>query len=457
MSVSVPVAVVTPPLVSRPAVPLPLAGIATMLAVLIAGWWAGRVAVQDNHHEDLWIYSAASRMAFAGTSPYSTERAHAAVAEQFTDPDLLKNAAYLRPPATLLVFAPFTGSDWQLMKLLWCAVTILLGALAAWHLSAFTEATLPPWFTSAAAVVVLCNPLTLFVLIVGQTPLFVIAAIVLGQAAHRRGRVHLGAALWALAFIKPHVALPLIPLAWYLGGWRRAAEVVAFAGLFNILAGVLTVGSPLLVLDYLKYLPEGHASVKFNLVSGNEQITSWNRLLLPCGGPAMDLGLTGTLAGYAVWFGLVWARLRTQGGQDSAWLLAVAACGALLCCQSLPYELPMLVLVLPYLGELFVSGRGRDQAAALVIAGFVAFAMLPGGGGSLAETFAHSAGGFVDQLGQRLGVSWNLTAVLLSHRSLGVLLVSAAVLARGPVMLVGRQPGGGLLQSHDNVSAPRTV
>lgn len=125
-----------------------------------------------------------------------------------------------------------------------------------------------------------------------------------------------------------------------------------------------------------------------------------------------------------------------RGGGDQAWLLAVAACGALVCCQSLPYELPMLVLVLPYLGELFTTGRGKDQAVALVIAGFAAFAMLPGGEGGMAENFAYSVGGFVDRIGERIGVPWHVTDVFLSHRSLGVVLVSVTVLARGAVRTI---------------------
>jgi len=431
--------VVTPPPPGVKHRPLPLAAAATVLAVLIAGWWSVRVAVEDNHHEDLWIYTAAARLAFDGTSPYSTARIHAAVAEQYPDADdLLHNAAYLRPPATLPVFAPYFLMDWTTAKVVWCLTTVLLAALSAWHLSAFTSAALPPWFTAAAAVAVLCNPLTLFVLIVGQTPLLFVACVVLGQAAHVRGRRRIGAALWALAFVKPHIALPLLPLAWYLSGWRRAAEIAVYAGLMNVAAGVVTVGNPLLVLDWLAYLPEGHKSVEFNLVSVNKQITSWNRLVVAFGGPAIELGLAGTLTGYAVWFGLVWVRYRTSsprptGAKSPAWALAVSVCGALVCCQSLPYELPMLVLVLPYLGELFTSGRGRDQAAALLIAGFAAFAMMPGGEGGMAENFATDVGGFVDRLGKRIGIPWNVTHVLTSHRSLGVMCVSAVVMVRGAV------------------------
>ena len=429
---------------AAPSRPLPLATAATLLAVLIAGWWSVRVAVQDNHHEDLWIYTAAARTALGGHSPYSTERTHAAVAEQFPDADdLLENSAYLRPPVALPVFAPYLLLDWTTAKVVWCLLTVLLAALSAWHLSAFTSAPLPPWFTAAAVVAVLCNPLTLFVLIVGQTPLFFVACVVFGQAAHVRGWKRFGALLWAVAFLKANMALPLLPLAWYLSGWRRAAEVAVFAALTNVLAGIGTTGNPLLFLDFLRYIPEGHQSVNFNRVAVNNQITSWNRLVVACGGPAVELGLVGTLAGYAVWFGLVRLRLRAssprpEGAKSSAWALAVAACGALLCCQSLPYELPLLVLVLPYLGELFTSGRGRDQAVSLLVAGCAAFAMMPGGEGGMSENIANSVGGFVDRFGVRIGIPWHVTDVLMSHRSLGVLAVSAVVLARGGVFTGGR-------------------
>ena len=385
-----------------------LANAATVASVLIAGWWAGHVAVEDNHNEDLWIYTSGATFGLRGETPYDTPKMHARVAEQYQDQDLIQNNGFFLTPQAILVFAPFVPLPWMAAKLLWCAVIIALSAAVAWKLIAFVPGAFPPWFTAAAVVVVLCNPLSLFVLIVGQTTLLVVACAVLGQAAHNAGWRRMGALVWAIAFIKPHLAFPLLPLAWFLSGWRRPVEIVAWVAGLNVLAGVVVTGSPLFVLDYLAYLQQGHQSVEFNRVGVNRQITSWNRLVVANGGPAWELGMSGTLLGYGAWFGLLFARSRFQKISPS-WALAACAIGAPLCCQLLPYELPFLVLVMPYLGEMLASENPRDRLAALLVAASGTFAILPGGEGSSVESFAHT-----------FGFTSGLRDVLLSHRSLGV-------------------------------------
>ena len=190
-----------------------MAVVATVLGVFIAGWWAGRVAVEDNHHEDLWIYTSGAAMGLRGESPYDTPKMHARVAEQYDDKDLIQNNGFFLTPQAILVFAPFAPPPWLAAKLLWCGLMIGLSAAVAWKLKAFVPGAFPPWFTAAAVVVILCNPLSLFVLIVGQTTLLVVACAVLGQAAHQAGWRRLGALVWAIAFIKPHLAIPLLPAA----------------------------------------------------------------------------------------------------------------------------------------------------------------------------------------------------------------------------------------------------
>jgi len=394
-----------------------LAVVATILGVLIAGWWAGRVAVEDNHCEDLWIYTSGAALGLRGESPYDTPKMHARVAEQYDDKDLIDNNGFFVAPQAILVFAPFVPLPWIAAKLLWCAITIALSAAVAWKLKAFVPGAFPPWFTAAAAVVILCNPLSLFVLIVGQTTLLIAACAVLGQAAHRAGWKRIGALIWAVAFIKPHLAIPLLPLAWFLSGWRRPVEILAWVAGLNLLAAIIVTGSPEFLLDYLRYLQGGHQSVEFNRVGVNRQITGWNRLVVANGGPVWELGMLGTLLGYGVWFGLVWARHGWKKPSPS-WALAACAVGAPLCCQLLPYELTWLVLVLPYLGELLASDHPRDRFAALAVAGFGTFALIPGGEGSTAEQFAGLFG---------IGVR----DVLMSHRSLGVACLAGAIWIHG--------------------------
>ncbi len=433
---------------------------ATFLSVLIAGYWGMRVAIPENHHEDLWIYAAACDLAWHGTSPYDTARIHAKVAEQFPDdPDFIENSGFMYPPSALLVFAPLAVVPWAAAKVLWCVAAMVCGAATGWTLTRFSDRKLPGWFAGAAVAGVLLNPLSMFTLIVGQTPLFFVAAVAVGQWAEVTGRRRLGRLLWAVAFIKPHIALPLLPLAWYLSGWRRAAEIAVWAGAMNIAAGLLTVGNPLLVFDYLTYIQHGHQSVLFNRVGVNPQITGWNRLVVANGGPAIELGMKGTLAGYAVFAVIVGVRSWVNRGRQpvgcdptqaahaagsprppeggtpaqAAWLTAVAGCASLACCQLLPYELPLLALILPYLGELLTSDRRADRLMAVAILLAAAYAMLPGGDHSDYYRTVRTVFPPIDAtLSAWLDRPVGLTDVFLSHRCIGVLLVTAGVVGWGP-------------------------
>lgn len=400
-----------------------LCAAATAVAVLLAGYWAGRVAVGENHHEDLWIYSSGSWLAMHGDSPYDVAKVHARVDEKWAEDDNLKgNSGFFLTPEALLVYAPWAVLPWEWAKPLWCAFTIGVAAAAGWGLRNLSDRPLPGWFTAAAAVAVLLNPMSLFVLIVGQSTLLVLACVVLGEVAERKGWRRVGCLLWAVTFIKPHIAFPLIPLACWLGGWRRAVELLAWAGGLNVLAGLVFFGKPLFVLDYLSYVQQGHQTVEFNRVGVNKQITGWNRLLFTTGGPAVELGMLGTLAGYAVVLWIAAVRVWLSKVRPTReWCFALAGCASLSCCQLLPYELPLLCLGLPYLVGLVASDRIRDRLAAVLIALPAVFAFLDGGDGSPYY-----------QLLSRTVSDERLLTVLQSHRCLGVLLTTAAVLIAGP-------------------------
>ena len=73
-----------------------------------------------------------------------------------------------------------------------------------------------------------------------------------------------------MAFVKPHVALPLIPLAWYLGGWRRAAGLVAVVAALTLVGATLAGGSPLFLRDYLAFLPGELVGVRAGWPKGSD-------------------------------------------------------------------------------------------------------------------------------------------------------------------------------------------
>ena len=402
--------------------------IATSIAVLLAGYWSLRVALFENHLEDLWIYSSGSVLGFQGVSPYEVERIHDRVSQRWpNDENLDGNSGFFLTPQAMLTFAPFAVLPWEWAKPIWCLATIGLGVAVAWGLAKLADKPLPGWFPAVAVVAVLLNPLTLFVLIVGQTPLFLLACIVLGEVAEGRGWKRLGRFLWALAFLKPHIAFVLLPLAYWRSGWRRPLEIAIYAGALNVLAGLVFFCKPLFVFEYLQSVQNGHLTVEFNRVTVNKQITSWNRLICAAGFNGFELGMLGTLASYAVLAGIVWLRMKWSNGPiPKSWMFAVAGSGAMLCCQLLPYELPLLALLLPHLIQAIRSDRRRDIVGGASILLLLLFAFQDGGESFPYYCFVRSA---IEP--------WNawLANLLLSHRALGVFGVSVTLIGFGPVQV----------------------
>jgi hypothetical protein len=300
---------------------------------------------------------------------------------------------------------------WATAKIAWAAVMALAGYAIARLPEAFRGPDAPPgplppvW--RAVGVALVLNFLSVAIIAVGQTPILFVGCVVAGQWCFDRGGrwgLWLGALLWAVPFVKPHLALPLIPLAWYLGGWRRAAAVVAVVATLNLMGATLAGGSPLKLIDYLEYVPTAHKEVVYNRAELNPQITSWNRLLFSLGGPLVELTIVTTVAGYLVWGGLVIGRCAATGEYPSrAWALAAAAVGGMLCCQVLGYETLGLVLTIPWIRDLFVTGRRWQGTAGVLL---LLLQQLP------RETF------------EPVGIDF--------HRSLGVLAFAILVLI-GPV------------------------
>lgn len=320
--------------------------------------------VNANGQPDFFIYRFGAQLGLRGESPYDTAKVRAAAAEQFPDPDagpdsFVNNCGYFLPPMAVLLYAPFALLPLSAAKIVWA----VLSAIAA-----FGIARLPKRFCTIAQAgmpvppsnwlwllpfLLVVNFLTLAIVQVGQTTLVVVGCVAIGQWCFEKGRPTIGILLWSVAFIKPHIALPLVPLAWYLGGWKRAAALVAVVGIGNLLAATIVGGSPLFLREYLDFLAAGHKSVAFNLAERNPEITSWNRLLFVITGVLIEQTATTTFASYLIWFGLVLGRCAWSGTTPSAaWAAAAAAVGAVFCPQVLAYESLVLVLAVPWVLEL---------------------------------------------------------------------------------------------------------
>jgi hypothetical protein len=337
---------------------------------------------------DFFIYRLGSELTARGEVPYFLPkiRLHAAARfpdERPTPESFVNNCGYFLPPQAAVLFLPFAALPWAAAKLVWA---LLHGA------AGYALATLPNLFVrgrpapglipKAVPFLVLLNFLTLAVVMVGQVTVVSAGCVAAGLwcfARATRAWGWCGVLLWSAAFVKPHLAVPLVPLAWYLGGWRRAgALVVTVAGL-NLVGAGLIGGSPLYLRDYLAFLSENHRAVLFNRAELNPEMTSWNRLLFVVTRWFVEPGLlieqttTVTLAGYLVWFGLVLGRCAAAGVKPSAaWALAAAAAGAVWCPQVLGYEAFFLVLVVPWAYELFAAGRRAWGFAAALALGLQA-------------------------------------------------------------------------------------
>ena len=370
-----------------------------------------------NHFEDWFIYRTGVCLGLAGRSPYESEPLKQKVDAQFDDDGLTQDCGFFLLPQAVPLFASLAVLPWTLSKLAFVIVSL---SLSAWGIyltrpkrergsgvaslthrpsdgASLTHrpsdgASLthrPGWGVTVIAAALFLAPIVVTGLRVGQTTLLVLGCILLGQVAHTRNRPWLAALLWAVPFIKPHIALPLVPLALYLGGWRRLIRLGLIVLLLNLLGSLIATGSYDLLFDYVKKLPDRHKEVSFNKVEFNPQITSWNRTFYSLGGPLLELSIATTLAGYTVWGLLILARVwlfspltpgpSPLGGEGRksrtptpAWCLAVTGLGILLCAQVLAYELALLGLLGPYLLELAGQRRWRILTLILIALAFTA-------------------------------------------------------------------------------------
>ena len=314
---------------------------------------------------DFFIYRLGAELAARGENPYDLKKIHHHVTAAYPEDDkdtkgFVANCGYFLPPLAIVLFLPLALMPAIAAKVCWAFATGVAGFFTArlpGLLRSSDSSTLPFLPRYVVPFLLVLNTLTLAVVLVGQVSLLSLGCVTAGLWCIERGRPYLAAILWVLPFMKPHVALPLLPLMWFLAGWRPAALLVILVVLLNLAGATMVGGSPRFLVEYLEYLPEAHKSVGFNRVESNPRITSWNRLLLTAGGPLIELSAITTLAGYLVWFGLAIGRAALTGTRPSAtWVVAVAAVGAVLCSQVLVYELLILALVVPWVRDLFASG-----------------------------------------------------------------------------------------------------
>jgi len=392
-----------------------------VLSVLTAGKMYKHV-IYENEHHDLFIYTSGARLALKGETPYNIDAIHEMVAQQYPDDEVIQNnSGFFLSPQALLVLAPFASLPWMAGKAAWCTVMFCLTLLTAWQLIRLTEETLHPWLAFSIAMWVAFNWMTMAIYNVGQTGLLMLSCITLGEVLWRSGWKRFSAILWAVAFIKPHIAIALIPLAFALDGWKRALEVAFWAGVLNLITGLVFFGKPLFILDFVKFVEQGHQTVEFNRLVLNKQILSWNRIYFSLGGEGFEMGITRTFLGFLIVSVVVFIRQRIAGEYSRQWLLACAGGSMVVCCQVLACELTALFLALPYLAQNLVSPSWRSRSVALACLGFMAWAW----------TDSFPGNGYYEFIDSWCTNDW-LHNVLETNRSISCCMFLLIVLIAGP-------------------------
>jgi hypothetical protein len=328
-------------------------------------------ALGTNNLRDFFIFRLGAELAARGENPYDVPRVRGHISEQYPDArEFIDNSGYFLPPQAVVLFMPFAMLPWAAAKVAWAVAIGMAGYFIARLTTILREGVVPSRLTvGLLPFVMLLNPLSLAVVVVGQFTIIFVGCVAAGLFCFERGRPYLAAVLWAVPFVKPHLAIPLIPLAWYLGGWKPAAVLVALVALLNAAGATVVGGSPLFLREYVNYLPTAREVVAFNRVEMNPQITSWNRLLFAWDGPLVELGAVTIVAGYLVWFGLVMGRCALANAVPGAeWAAAATAAGAVVVAQVLVYELLFLLAAVPWMCGLFAGGwRVRGWCAVLLL------------------------------------------------------------------------------------------
>lgn len=388
----------------------------------------------EHNQLDLIIYRIGAQVALEGQSPYFLPVIRFRMAELFpptNEKDVALNCGFFLPPQGIAQFAPFAKMTMNGAEASWFLLSTFLGICCgtlAWTFGRSPAQQGMGWVIVIFAL--LLNPITQPALAVGQTGLFFAGCIALGQYCFENECPRFGCFLWALTFIKPHLALPFLVLAFALGGGKRVFGIVIFVIVLNLFGGLLARGTVEgafnLCKEYVVYIGAAHKAVLYNLVEANYQIVSWNRILVVVGGPAIDLKLWMILTGFACWGFLILVRLLLSRPAAmrrlpdySAYLLAATVTGALFFSQVIAYELILLVLLAPLILQRVDNGQRGDF---YFLIGVILFLMIPMN--------------LTDLVADRLNLE-ELSrgrTLLRSHRCFGVALLSIYLLVRGPAL-----------------------
>lgn len=149
--------------------------------------------------------------------------------EHSIKPELLRKTTvgYLYPPTFAILLAPFSLLPYPLAFLVWSSISILCIVLSTRVLARLSDSYGLAHLTPFLKTIVMGSIVSLFVISNGQVSLLICLWFsLLLLALHKRMDAQAALYLFAIAQIKPHLALPLF--LWQLGArqWRFCAIVV---------------------------------------------------------------------------------------------------------------------------------------------------------------------------------------------------------------------------------------
>src|SRR5579872_1668738 len=209
----------------------PLPALTASLLLFIFALFQG---LGTKNARDFFIYRLGAQLTARGENPYDLVRIRQHVAAAYPEEDkdtekFIANCGYFLPPLAIVVFLPLAAMPTIAAKICWSLAIGVAGLFISRLPGLYRSKNSPPLGILPGGVVpflLVFNPLTLSVVLVGQVSVVSLGCVAAGLWCIERGEKYIAVVLWVIPFIKPHLAIPLIPLMWFLAGWRPASLLV---------------------------------------------------------------------------------------------------------------------------------------------------------------------------------------------------------------------------------------
>ncbi len=335
-----------------------LLGVLIFVALSAAAAWIGGVYVLLNNPAyggqavdiDFSVFWAAARLAAeqGWLAPFDSQVLNSArsLPPERTTYEML----WLYPPGFMAAIYPLGGLSFFWAWIVFISLALVSFAIALW---------VPTRGVPGGMVFLLCAPVTMFLLMLGQNSLFFCALLLGAIEAIRRDRAVLAGLLIALMTLKPQLGAA-IPIALAAGAYWR---VIGWATLFTavIVAITMVFPGPDYWLAFIQAIREGAEKIQGDNLEALMISVYGNGVIH--GLPVSTALTLQTAVSVAVAMGLAWVWFSRSVGFD---LKAAALCFAILLMT--PYAI-YYELVFAAVGGLYLvrTGLGMELSGRLVL------------------------------------------------------------------------------------------